>query len=126
MIEFKDVTGLVTAEPGRHFFKMDNISDEAIEEYKSRGAEIVKMDEEAHAHAVKLKTAKDLFKAQESLGSVRAAQEMEDPGLTRVRQLRQATVNKAKAKDKVAAGKLDKAKSKPKIGRPPKKENQND
>ena len=122
MIEFKDVTGLVTKEPGRHFFKNDEISDEAIEGYKSRGAVIVKMDEEAHAYALKLKTARELFKAQEALGSLRAAQEMEDPGLTRVRQLRQATVTKAKAKDKTAESKLDRAKSKPKIGRPPKTE----
>ena len=110
MIEFIDVTGEVTKEPGRHFFKMDDISDEAIEDYKSRGAEIVKMDKVVHAHALKLKTARLYFKAQEALGSVRAAQEMEDPGLTRLRDIRQAKVDEAKAKDDVAAASLAEAK----------------
>ena len=111
MIEFNDVTGQVTGNPGRHFFKLDDISDEAIEEYKSRGAEIVKMDKVSHAHALKLKTARDHFLAQEKLGSVRAAEEMEDPGLTRLRDIRQATVDKAKAKDEAAAAKLAEAKA---------------
>lgn len=106
MIEFNDVTGEVTGNPGRHFFKMDNISDAQIEEYQSRGAEIVKMDKVSHAHALKLKTARDHFLAQEKLGSVRAAEELEDPGLTRLRDIRQATVDEAKAKDEVAAAKL--------------------
>ena len=106
MIEFNDVTGEVTGNPGRHFFKMDNISDAQIEEYQSRGAEIVKMDKVSHAHALKLKTARDHFLAQEKLGSVRAAEEMEDPGLTRLRDIRQAEVDKAKAKDEVAAKSL--------------------
>ncbi|KKL92438.1 hypothetical protein LCGC14_1884690 [marine sediment metagenome] len=106
MIEFNDVTGLVTGNPGRHFYKMDSISDDAIEEYKSRGAEIVKMDKVSHAYALKLKTARNHFLAQEKLGSVRAAQELEDPGLTRLRDIRQAAVDETKAKDEVAEAKL--------------------
>ena len=119
MIEFKDVTGAVTKTPGMHFFKMDEISDAAIEEYKSRGAVIVKIDEVSHAHALKLKTARDYLKAQEALGSVRAAAELEDSAVTRLRDIRQADVDKAKAKDDIAAVNLDKAKdAKPKVGRP--------
>lgn len=111
MIEFKDVTGEVTKRPGESFFKMDSISDEAIEEYKSRGAVIVKMDIVTHAHALKLKTASDLFKAQEALGSLRAPAEMEDLTLTAVRNNRQKAVDNAQAKDKVAEAKLVEAKA---------------
>ena len=110
MIEFIDVTGAVTKEPGRHFFKMDEISDEAIEGYKARGATIVKMDQTVHAYALKLKTARELFKAQESLGSLRAAEDLEDPGLTRLRDIRKAKADEAKAKDEVAATNLVEAK----------------
>ena len=111
MIEFIDVTGEVTAEPGRHFFKMDEISDEAIADYLSRGAEIVKMDKVVHAHALKLKTARVLFKAQEALGSVRGAKDLEDPGITRLRQISQAKADAAKAKDELAESKLVVAKA---------------
>ena len=50
-------------------------------------------------------------KAQEKLGSVRAAEEMEDPGLTRLRDIRQADVDKAKAKDEQADAKLAEVKA---------------
>ena len=123
MIEFKDVTGKVIGRPGESFFKMDSISDEAIREYESRGAVIVKMDKVSHAHALKLKTARVLFKAQEALGNVPTEKEMEDPVVTRTRQTRQATANIARKADKLAGEAVTKAKNPPKVGRPKGKNN---
>ncbi len=123
MIEFMDVTGEVIGRPGESFFKMDSISDEAIREYESRGAVIVQMDKVTHAHALKLKTARVLFKAQEALGKVPAEQDLEDPTLTRTRQTRQATTNIAYKADKRAGEAVTKAKNPPKVGRPKGKKN---
>ncbi|KKL64695.1 hypothetical protein LCGC14_2162410 [marine sediment metagenome] len=76
------------------------------------------MDKVSHAHALKLKTARVLFKAQEVLGTVPTEQEMEDPVITRTRQTRQATANIARKADKLAGEAVTKAKNPPKVGRP--------
>ncbi len=123
MIEFKDVTGAVIGRPGESFFKMDSISDEAIKGYESRGAVIVKMDDVSHAHALKLKTARIRFKAEEALGNVPAEKELEDQGITRLRQTRQKTVDKTRRADKRADEALTKVKNPKTVGRPKGKKN---
>lgn len=127
MIEFKDVTGAVLGRPGESFFKMDSISDEAIQGYLDRGAKLVRMDEESHAHALKLKTAREKFKADEALGRVPVEQDLEDLSIARLRQTRQASADLAREADKiaeeaVARAKINKA-AKKRVGRPPKGKN---
>ena len=118
MIEFKDVTGDVLGVPGKHFFKMDSISDEAIQGYLDRGAELVDLDRVSHAHAYKLKTAATSYKAKESLANVPAEKELENPSTTRLRQTRQKTADKARKADKIAGEALTKAKNSKTVGRP--------
>ncbi len=130
MIEFRDVEGQVTKVPGKHFFKLDNISDEAIAEYISRGAELVDINRISHASAVKIRTSKARLAAEQELEKVATKEEMEDPGVTAVRTSRQATADKATEADEVAGEALAQAKTtkaaKPKVGRPKRKGKKND
>ena len=117
MIEFIDVTGAVLKRPGEHFFKMDSISDEAIQGYLDRGAELVDLDRISHANALKIKTAGTRLRADEALSNVPAEKELEDLGIARLRQTRQATADKAREADELADVAVVKSKT-PKIGRP--------
>ena len=118
MIEFKDVTGDVLGVPGKSFFKMDSITDEAIQGYLDRGAELVKIDKVSHAHAVKLKTSATSYKAKERLARVPDEVELENPNVTRLRLTRQKTVDKARKADKAAEEAVTKAKNPKTVGRP--------
>lgn len=120
MIEFKDVTGDVIGRPGESFFKMDSISDEAIAEYLGRGAVIVHIDDLSHAHALKLRTAKELFDAKQALSKVPDEELTESVTISRVREGRQAAVETAQGADDRAEEAVTKAKSKPKATKPKK------
>ena len=124
MIKFKDVTCDVLGVPGKHFFKQDHITDEAIQGYLDRGAVLVKIDDVSHAHAVKLKTSATSYKAKERLGLVPDETELENPNVTRLRLTRQKTVDKARKADKTAEDALTKVKNPKTVGRP--KGNSND
>lgn len=124
MIEFKDVTGAVLGVPGKSFFKMDSITDEAIQGYLDRGAELVSIDRVSHAHAVKLKTSATSYKAKERLARVPNETELENPNVTRLRLTRKKTVDQANRADKLAGDALTKAKNPKTVGRP--KGNSND
>ncbi len=123
MIEFKDVTGAVIGRPGGSFFKMDSISDEAIQGYLDRGAVLVDIDRITHAHALKLKTAATSYKAKEQLDKVPVEKELEDLSITRLRQTRQKTADQARKADKRADEGLTKAKTPKPVGRPKGKNN---
>ena len=118
MIEFKDVTGDVLGVPGKHFFKQDHITDEAIQGYLDRGAELVKIDRVSHAHALKLMTAATSYKAKERLSQVPEENELENPTITRLRLTRQKTVDKARKADKAAEDAVNKAQNPKTVGRP--------
>ena len=118
MIEFKDVTGAVIGRPGESFFKMDSISDEAIQGYLDRGAVLVKIDKVTHAYALKMKTAATSYKAKEQLAKVPVEKELEDLNIARLRQTRQQTVDKARRAEKRADEGLTKVKNPKTVGRP--------